>query len=172
MYKTDNDSRGIPWREKVFSFFKSSKSIQVFMFSDFIARIWCHCHTKNLYSTFYLKFYIYFYEKCISVTAGSAFGTKVLLCCSIQIKPYFPTCCLLLPCPRSCHCCLPSCWYKCLSLRKDTRGEPTYSAISRDSHTKTKDINTSHLFELAKTQVLCSKLTGPRKKIREYVEHS
>ena len=89
-----------------------------------------------------MKFYVCFYEKSISVTAGSAFGTKVLLCCSVQIKPYSSTCCQLLQCPRSCYCCLPSCCYKCLSLTKHARGEPIYLAISRVSHRKTKNINT------------------------------
>ena len=41
---------------------------------------------------------------------------------------------------------------------------PTYTAISRDSHRKAENINTSHLFALIKGKVFLSKLTRPRKK--------
>lgn len=62
---------------------------------------------------------------------------------------------------------LPSCWYKCLSPRRGTRGKSTYLAIRRDSHKKTNNVNTSHLLELVKAKAFYSTPTGSKKKIRE-----
>lgn len=122
VYKINKNSRGIPGGSKFIFFSSIYFEIKHVNSNLHVLRFYGH----NIMSVSYKKSFKHLKKSfiSISVTAGSAFGTKVLLCCSIQIKAHSCTCCLWLQYPKSYYSCLPSCWYKCLSLRKGTEGSP------------------------------------------------
>ena len=107
----------------------------------------------------HLKLYIYFYDKSVSVMQALLLAQK--FCCAVQRKSSHVLAQLSVAAEPRAAIATPRLADMSACPSRTAPEGPTYIAISRDSHRKTENINTSHLFALIKEKSSFQSLQGP-----------